>query len=333
MSGILGGGILGGINQTSKTLTSIVTISDGFTTMSGGNITGTQSISTNNLTINNNLNVPEITTGNIQTINNSLVIGDPNDSITIYGNDIRLIGNVIGYDSANVIISDKAIDLNAGMGNLFLNGAGINILGDGNLTVSSLTTDAEGEWSFSSPNGNLTVGTLKAGNVEIDNISFDNLSSANIEATQKFITPNVAILDRTVSRTSAISHLNTNTLKAQKISVGNITASYEILNKNNFDLSTIYTLNQIENGYIILGSLMIQWGTVPDGSTQNASFNPVFLSQPYNIQASRQQITSGGSTATGALRILGSSASGASFDSVTGSGDKTAIYWLAIGPI
>ncbi len=244
MSGILGGGILGGINQTSKTLTSIVTISDGFTTMSGGNITGTQSISTNNLTINNNLNVPEITTGNIQTINNSLVIGDPNDSITIYGNDIRLIGNVIGYDSANVIISDKAIDLNAGMGNLFLNGAGINILGDGNLTVSSLTTDAEGEWSFSSPNGNLSVGTLKAGNIEIDNITFDNLNvSGNIEANQKFITPNVAILDRTVSRTSAISHLNTNTLKSTNLIstiINNTT-----LNTSNVNTNNISFLNQL----------------------------------------------------------------------------------------
>ena len=68
------GGLTGGINQTSRTLTSILTVSDGFTTMSGGQIIGTQYIETENITINNNLTFPELTTGNIQCINNNLVI-------------------------------------------------------------------------------------------------------------------------------------------------------------------------------------------------------------------------------------------------------------------
>jgi hypothetical protein len=240
------GGLTGGINQTSRTLTSILTVSDGFTTMSGGQIIGTQYIETENITINNNLTVPELTTGNIQCINNNLVIGDITDSITIYGNEIKLVGNVVGYESANVYIVDNRIELNAGGGNILLPNSGISVLGDGNLVVSSLLTDINGDWIFSSPNNIVTVGTLNASNVNIDNISFDNLSSANIEATNKFITPNLAILDRTVSRTSAISHLNTNTLKSQNLIstiINNTTLNTSNVNTSNVNTSNVNTNN------------------------------------------------------------------------------------------
>jgi hypothetical protein len=207
---------------TAPSLNGVIELTDGTTVISGGNISGSQSITTENLTINNNLDVPEITTGNIQSINNSLVIGDINDSITIYGNDIRFIGNVTSFEPANVLISDHNLDLNYGGGNLFLQNAGINILGDSNITVSSLTTDAYGEWSFSSPNGNLTVGTLKASNVEVENISFDNLSAGNIEATNRFITQERAFLNKTTSYSSAVTHLNCNEVKTNLLrSTGN----------------------------------------------------------------------------------------------------------------
>jgi len=47
------GGILGGINQTNKTLTSIVTLSDGFITISGGNINNVNSLEVDNLEVGN----------------------------------------------------------------------------------------------------------------------------------------------------------------------------------------------------------------------------------------------------------------------------------------
>jgi hypothetical protein len=90
---------------TAPSLNGIIELTDGFTTISNGNITGTQTIETNNITINSTINVPDIITSNIQTQTGSLIIGDINDSITIYGNDIKLIGNVIGYELANVLIS------------------------------------------------------------------------------------------------------------------------------------------------------------------------------------------------------------------------------------
>jgi len=169
------------------------------------------------------------------------------------------------------------LDLNYGGGNLFLNNAGINILGDSNIIISSLTTDSEGEWNFISPNGNLTItGTLKAPNVEIQNISFDNLSSGNITATKKFITPNVAILDRTVSRTSAISHLNTNTLKAQltiskNINSTNINSSN--INSSNVNTNNISFLNQLP--------LRIEHGiTATVGTSITITFDIPFLNPP-----------------------------------------------------
>ena len=107
--------------------------------------------------------------------------------------------------------------------------------------------------------------------MEIDNISFDNLSSANIEATQKFITPNVAILDRTVSRTSAISHLNTNTLKSQNLIstiINNTT-----LNTFNVNTNNISFLNQLP--------LRIEHGiTATVGTSITITFDIPFLNPP-----------------------------------------------------
>lgn len=202
-------------------LNGIIELTDGDLIISNGRISQASHIETDSLTINNTINVPEIITSNIQTQTGSLVIGDINDNITIYGNDIKLVGNVIGYDSANVYIVDNRIELNSGGGNILLPDSGISVLGDGNIAVSSILTDNNGDWIFSSPNNIVSVGTLKAGNVEIDNISFDNLSSANIIATNKFFSPERIITDRSVNRTSAISHLNAGDIKCNFMSFVN----------------------------------------------------------------------------------------------------------------
>lgn len=236
------GGLLGGINQTNKTLTSILTISDGFTTMSGGNINGVQNINTSNLTITNDLICPEVITSsiisptgtlsigstlnvsNIQTSSGLLYMGSQNDDIQIVGANIRLIGNVVGYDSANVYIVDKAIDLNAsGFGNTTLDGAGINVLGDGNIVISSILTNNVGDWIFTNPNNNkVVIGNLEVANLNVSNpIVYENFQASNITATNKFFSPERIITDRAVSRSSAIAHLNVNDIKCSFMSFMN----------------------------------------------------------------------------------------------------------------
>jgi hypothetical protein len=375
------GGLTGGINQTSRTLTSILTVSDGFATMSGGNLTGINNLQLQNLEINDlivddTLTVPHISSGsitnsgsisssnisssnisssnisssnisssNISTLNGSIQMGSIGDNVYIVGSEIRLIGNVIGYDSGNVVIVDDRIELNAGGGNILASNSGISILGDGNIALSNILTNADFDWVFTSPNNKVIIDTLEVanlnvslpvsnitidnsfiGNLQVGNITllnpivYENFEAANITATKKFIGPNVSILDRVASRTQAISHLN----------VGDIKSSSYIFNKNGFDLSTLTSLNQDQNGYVILGPLMIQWGIIPDASSQGATFVPPYSERPYSVQLSRTD-TAGGSTGAGAPRILGLSSTGFGIDSVTGSTDKSSCFWLAIG--
>ena len=215
------GGLLGGINQTNKTLTSILTISDGFTTMSGGDISGVQNISTGNISISGDLEAPELVTSSIQTQSGSLVIGDLNDSITIYGNEIKFFGNLIGYDSANIYIVDNRIELNAGGGNLLVPNSGISILSDGNLAVSNILTDNVGDWLITSPNNKLSVENLVCGNLTLTTpLTFDTLECANITATEKLITQGRAFLNTTTSYTTSTTHLNSTYVKASELNIG-----------------------------------------------------------------------------------------------------------------
>lgn len=291
------GGLLGGINQTNKTLTSIVTVSDGFTTMSGGDITGVQNISTSNLTITGDLIAPElitssiitptgtlnignstttthiygnlitptITTSNIQTVTGALLIGSQNDDIQIIGSNIRLIGNVVGYDSANVYIVDKAIDLNAsGFGNATLDGAGINVLGDGNIVISSILTNNVGDWIFSNPNNNrVVIGNLEVANLSVTNpIVYENFESSNITATNKFFSPERIITDRSVYRSSAISHLNAGDIKCTRMS---------FVNQTPFRIESGYIGTALSSGTITFSKPFIDIPAVILTATRNST--------------------------------------------------------------
>lgn len=286
------GGLLGGINQTNKTLTSILTISDGFTTMSGGNISGAQNISTSNLTITNDLICPEVITSsiisptgtlsigstlnvsNIQTSSGLLYMGSQFDDIQIVGANIRLIGNVVGYDSANVYIVDKAIDLNAsGFGNATLDGAGINVLGDGNIVISSLLTNNVGDWIFSNPNNNkVVIGNLEVANLSVTNpIVYDNFQASNITATNKFFSPERIITDRGVHRSSSISHLNAGDIRCSRMNSPNITG----------DLISCNTLNCNQISFLNQPGLRIEHGVTPTVNTSTViTFTTPFNSEP-----------------------------------------------------
>lgn len=308
-------------------LNGIIELTDGEIVISNGNMSGASHIETGNITINNTINVPEIITSNIQTQNGTLVIGDISDNIFIYGSEIKLIGNVIGYDSANVYIVDNRIELNSGGGNLLLPNSGISVLGDGNIAVSSLLTDNNGDWVFSSPNNIVTMGTLKAGNVEIDSISFDNLSSANITATNKFFSPEKIITDRAVNRSSAISHINCKDIKASYIKT-NILEPLNINSTGNINASFFNALN----GLSFSGEtpFKIDYGLTGNVATNTTiTFNQTFTSNPVVlctgfINSTSAPITYIRSISSTQVQLYAKDPAGADYGTLR-------FFWVAIG--
>ena len=219
---------LAGLPVNNQSLNGIISITDGSDlVIENGNITNVNNLQLQNLEIDDlvvdvSASTPLLKTSNILSENGLLNIGTINDEIQIIGNNIKFIGNVTSYESANVIIADHSIDLNAtGYGNLTLENAGINILGDANSVVSSLLTDNNGDWFFTSPNNKVTIGNLEVSSLNVLNpTSYDNFQSANITATNKFITQGRAFLNNTTSYTSSTTHLNSTYVKANEINIG-----------------------------------------------------------------------------------------------------------------
>ena len=101
-------------------------------------------------------------------------------------------------------------------------------------------------------------------------------------------------------------------------------------------LKELYTsgASKTQNGYQKLPSgVIVQWGTVADG-VENATFPIAFPTGCASLQITRGGgIVNGtsGSSGSGASAIISLSNVGFSFDSVTQSGDKSMVYYVAIG--
>lgn len=206
------GGITGGINQTNKTLTSIVTVSDGFVTISGGNINNVNSLDVNNLEVGN------LTVDTQATFNN--VIGNISSYNIINSNvyngnigNINLItSNIINSGNANInninanqaVVNDlflSNINVQNGnvSGNLFLNNinsysGSVNIFSDlyvyGNIsyTYSNIVryTDRNLELNYGGTNTSAIGGGISimgTSNAILGNIYLDSLNNWNLTST------------------------------------------------------------------------------------------------------------------------------------------------------
>jgi len=206
------GGITGGINQTNKTLTSIVTVSDGFVTISGGNINNVNSLDVLNLEVGNLVVDTQATFNNVIGNISSYNIINSNVYNGNIGNINLITSNIINSGNANInniyanqaIVNDlflSNINVQNGnvSGNLFLNNinsysGSVNIFSDlyvyGNIsyTYSNIVryTDRNLELNYGGTNTSAVGGgisILGTSNAILGNIYLDSLNNWNLTST------------------------------------------------------------------------------------------------------------------------------------------------------
>ncbi len=253
------GGITGGINQTNKTLSSIITVSDGFVTISGGNINNVNSLDVNNLEVGNLIVDTQANFNNVtgnNAIYNNITSNVYNGNI---GNIHLITSNIIHSGNANInnINANQAIinDLylsninvnNANVsGNVFLNNinsysGSVNIFSDlyvyGNIsyTYSNIVryTDRNLELNYGGTNASAVGGGISVmgtSNAILGNIYLDSLNNWNL--TNRIITPSANITN------SNITLLNSNIIDVGNGTIDNLKSSNIQIGDTPFNLQT-----------------------------------------------------------------------------------------------
>ena len=183
------GGLTGGINQTSRTLTSIQTISDGFVEISGG------TINMNNGAITNlgNLDIENLTVNN-----------------TTFTGNINATSGVYSYLNAGAFSSTNALITNLG----------VNFLESGVLLTSNIIP--LNDLPIYIGQGNLDLNLIGDNINFLGNIALGDINAGNITATNKIINQNSSFLNKIVSYSGAITNLNSKSIKSNFINCNSI---------------------------------------------------------------------------------------------------------------
>lgn len=152
-----------------QSLNGIISITDGSgLTIENGSISGLT-----NLDIGDNISCVTLSTSNIYGKNNNLNIGDSTSNIVINGSNIILQGPTVYVQSQTTQVLDRNVELNYNGNSITSVGSGITVLGDSNTPIARFQTDATNNWSLTSTNNKLTLGTLQSTLVNTSNVYAD----------------------------------------------------------------------------------------------------------------------------------------------------------------
>lgn len=227
-----------------QSLNGIISLTDG----SGLVIENGQISGLTNLDIGDNISCKTLSTGNIYGQNGNLNIGNSSSNVIINGSNIILTGPTVYVQSQTTQVLDQNIELNYGGNATTAVGSGISVLGNLNVPVARFQTDANLNWTLTSPNNKLTLGTLQGNAVSVETVY------GNTQISTPYLLCTTANINTTNIVNDNVTNLTCQSGNISTLSSTNGTIS--TLTSTNANITT-QTSSSITSGYMYGGLLNV----------------------------------------------------------------------------